>query len=117
VVMLEGEWFAALPAELRGELGLVVSNPPYVATTEPVPAAVSEWEPHQALYAGADGLDALRIVIADAVEWLRPDGVLVCEIGERHGAAVAELAHRAGFTEVRVEHDLTGRDRILVAHH
>lgn len=58
-----GSWFAALPAELKGTFGIIVSNPPYIATGDPeVDAVVHQWEPAGALYAGADGLDAVRAI-------------------------------------------------------
>ena len=55
-----GSWFDALPDELRGRLDVVVANPPYVADGDPARRATScaTWEPHAALFAGADGLDA-----------------------------------------------------------
>ncbi len=116
VRMACGSWFAALPPELAGQLALVVSNPPYLAEGDPaVEAAVREWEPTSALFAGTDGLDALRDVIAGAPAWLRPGGALVCEIGAAQGAAVSALAGDAGLVDIEVRPDLAGLDRILIA--
>jgi len=116
VRMASGWWFDALPPELAGELALVVSNPPYLADDDPaVEIPVREWEPVGALFAGHDGLDALREVIAGAPTWLRPGGALVCEIGAGQGAAVAALAEEAGLVDVEIRPDLAGLDRILVA--
>ena len=115
VRLLEGSWFAALPDELRGTLDVVVSNPPYVATTDALPAEVAEWEPPAALLAGADGLDDLRRIIADGPTWLAPGGTLVVEIGETQGPAVLDLARTAGFTQTAVHPDLAGKPRALVA--
>ena len=111
-----GWWFAALPDELRGALGLVVSNPPYVAEADPaLEAMVREWEPPGALFAGPDGLAAIDEVVKGAAEWLRPGGALVCEIGANQGPAAAALARGVGLTDVRVERDLAGHGRFLVA--
>ena len=115
VRLVEGDWFAALPADLRGACDVVVSNPPYVATVDVLPAEVADWEPTSALLAGDDGLDDLRRIIAEAPRWLTPEGTLVLEIGETQSAAVLALAKRAGFTEATVHPDLTGRPRALVA--
>lgn len=115
VRLVEGDWFGALPDDLRGRLDLIVSNPPYVAMGELLPDAVARWEPSDALLAGPDGLNDLRCIIAEAPEWLADDGVLVLEIGETQGAAVLDLARAAGFVETAVEQDLAGRDRALVA--
>jgi release factor glutamine methyltransferase len=117
VRMALGWWFEALPPELAGELALVVSNPPYLADDDPaVELPVRDWEPAGALFAGPDGLDALREVIAGAPAWLRPGGALMCEIGAGQGRAVAALAEGAGLVDVEIRPDLAGLDRILVAH-
>lgn len=109
-----GEWFAALPNDLRGSFDLIVSNPPYVADGDALPPVVRDWEPASALFAGADGLDDLRLIVAEAPQWLRPEGVLVVELAPMQAASFAELAHEAGFGEVEIQPDLTGRDRCVV---
>jgi release factor glutamine methyltransferase len=112
----EGSWFDALPDDLRGSLAVVVANPPYIAHGDPeVTDAVLEWEPHAALFAGADGLDDIRQIVADAPSWLRPGGHLVLEIGHQQGPAVAGILGDAGFTSVEIRSDHAGRDRIAVA--
>ena len=110
-----GSWFDALPESLRGGVGLIVSNPPYIAEGDPaVDRSVHDWEPGGALYSGADGLDAVRVLAAGAPSWLQPGGWLVLEIGTGQGAAVAALLRDAGLTEVSVRTDLAGHDRIAV---
>jgi release factor glutamine methyltransferase len=113
VRLAEGDWFDALPAELRGRLDLVVANPPYVATTDPLDDDVRAWEPMTALLAGPDGLDDLRRIIGDAPAWLAPGASLVLEIGATQGRAVAALGREAGFADVAIHPDLAGRDRIV----
>ena len=71
-------------------------------------------KPHGALYAGADGLDAVRVLAAGAGEWLRPGGWLVLEIGAGQRAEVAALLQAAGLVDVEVRVDLAGRDRIAL---
>jgi len=111
-----GSWWAALPSELLGTLDLVVANPPYIAEGDGrVEAVVHGWEPHTALYAGADGLDAVRSIAAAAPEWLRPAGALVLEIGSGQGPAVAGALHAAGLHDVEIRPDLAGHDRIAIA--
>jgi release factor glutamine methyltransferase len=115
VRLAAGSWFEALPAGLRGEIDLVVSNPPYVATTDVLPDEVGQWEPTGALLAGADGLDAHRTIVPAAAEWLRPGGWLVLEIGAAQGASVAELARAASLEAVEVRRDAAGHERIALA--
>ncbi len=95
---------------------MIVSNPPYVAVGSPdLDAVVNDWEPHAALFAGPDGLDDIRTVIADAPRRLRSGGWLILEIGADQGAAVAGLLSVGGYVDVEIRRDLAGHDRIAVA--
>jgi release factor glutamine methyltransferase len=114
VRVAQGSWFEALPPGTR--LDVAVANPPYVAEASGELADdVREWEPHEALFAGPDGLDALRTIVAEAPRWLSPHGWLVMEIGSDQGDAVTELLQRGGFLDVDVRPDLAGHPRIAVA--
>ena len=112
-----GHWFDALDDSLRGSLLVVVSNPPYIAEHEAdaLPAAVIEWEPYGALISGPTGLEAIELILAEAPAWLAPGGVVVLEHAPHQAEAVVGLALDAGFADARVEPDLTGRPRALVA--
>jgi len=110
----QGSWFEALPIELRGKIDLIVSNPPYVAVGDPdLEPSVEKWEPHLALFGGADGLDAYREIIAGAKEWLAPGGVVIVETGHTQGSAVKGLLYAAGIEDTKVLADLAGRDRFV----
>lgn len=113
--VVEGDWFAALPAQLRGHVDLVVTNPPYVAAHEiaELPSEVAEYEPHAALVAGPTGLEAIERIVGDATEWLALNGRVVVEIAPHQSEAVTQLAIDVGFDAV-VRQDLTGKDRVLV---
>jgi release factor glutamine methyltransferase len=118
VRLASGTWFAALPGELRGRLRVIVSNPPYIAESEVVdlPREVAEWEPRGALVSGATGLEAIEHLLAEAPQWLDPaGGAIVIELAPHQAASAHDRARAAGFTEVAVQPDLTGRDRVLVA--
>ena len=117
VHLARGSWFDALPASLRGGVGLVVSNPPYIADGEPLPTEVSAWEPSEALRSGPTGLECLSAIIAGVGDWLTEPGTLVLELAPHQASAVADMAVAAGFAadQVAVRHDLTGRERVLVA--
>ena len=115
VRLAQGSWYEALPAELAGTVDLIVSNPPYVAPSDPLPAEVAEWEPVGALISGPTGREALTEVVDQAPRWLTRPGVLVVELAPDQAGATAERARLAGFDDVRVERDLAGRDRAVVA--
>jgi len=120
VVLRRGDWFSALPGELRGRVDLVVSNPPYVAEVEwaSLDPGVRR-EPHRALVAGpgsegTPGLAAVEAVLTGAPRWLGRPGAVVIEVAPHQAEPATALAHRLGFSEVRVTTDLSGRDRALV---
>jgi len=116
VRVCHGSWFDALPVDVRGEIDVVVSNPPYIADGDPeVAESVLEYEPHTALFAGDDGLDDVRTIARDAREWLRSGGWLVMEIGYLQGDAVKALLEGFGYADVTIANDLTGRPRIAEA--
>lgn len=113
---LEVEWrhgdlFAALPESLMGRIDLIVSNPPYVATGDDLPAEVRDHEPHTALFAGPEGTEVLARIADEAYWWLGVGGWVLCEIGDGQADAVRSLF--AAFDR-EVRPDLAGRDRILV---
>jgi release factor glutamine methyltransferase len=113
VYLATGDLFDPLPASLLGEVDLLVANPPYVseAEFESLPADVKR-EPKVALVAGPTGLEVIQRIGTTASAWLRPGGVLVCEIGEKQ--ALAASRSFAGLPTV-VRRDLAGRDRYIVA--
>ncbi|MCC7490332.1 MAG: peptide chain release factor N(5)-glutamine methyltransferase [Gammaproteobacteria bacterium] len=108
--LAEGDWFAAASG---GRFDVVVSNPPYIADAEwaTVDAGLA-FEPRCALAAGADGLDALRIIIARAPEHLDDGGWLLLEHGATQGPAVRSLMEGAGFHRLATATDLAGHPRV-----
>jgi release factor glutamine methyltransferase len=112
VHVLEGDLLSPLPEELRGWVDLVVSNPPYLTPEEyeDLPREVKA-DPELALLGGLDVYERLS---AAALRWLRDGGALAVEVGASQGGAIADaLAH--SFMDVRVEPDLAGRDRVVLA--
>ena len=77
--------------------------------------ACVEWEPAAALFAGPDGLDAIRLIVAGAPDRLAADGWLVLEHGADQGRAVRVLLTTSGYRDVETRRDLAGHDRFTVA--
>ncbi len=111
VGLVAADWFAPLGG---ARFDLIVSNPPYVAEGDPHLSSLTH-EPRHALTDGADGLSALRAIIASAGEHLRPGGILLLEHGYDQGPQVHALAREQGFHAVETLLDLEGRDRVCLA--
>ena len=115
-----GDLFAPLSG--RGGLGCfaaIVSNPPYVPRQEIALLApeVSQYEPYLALDGGEDGMDFYRRIAGEASFFLRPQGVLVLEMGDSQADAVQELlAGNHWLERIAVCPDLHGIPRIAIAH-
>ena len=93
----EGDLDQPLPAELHGQVDLLLANVPYVPTEEVglLPAEARLHEPRAALDGGEDGLDVLRRVVAAAPRWLAPGGHLLLETSERQAAVAMAIVGRA----------------------
>lgn len=113
IYLAEGDLFDPLPTAILGMVDLIVANPPYVAEVDfaKLPPDVQR-EPKVALVSGPTGLEVIQRVGAGAASWLRPGGVIICEIGEKQGvSAVSSFLDLPAI----VRQDLTGRDRYVVA--
>jgi len=115
VRLVEGSWFTAVPGSLRGQIQLVVSNPPYIGDDEVLPADVADWEPPSALRAGPTGTEDIERIVAEAPRWLSRPGVLVIELAPHQAGSAIALARDAGFTSAEARLDLSGRERMLLA--
>ena len=107
VVFFLGSWFAPLAQQ---QFDLIVSNPPYIAAADPHLQALRH-EPLAALASGADGLDDIRHIIAQAPAHLRAGGHLLLEHGFDQGQAVAQMLAQAGFVQIKQRQDLSGHIR------
>jgi release factor glutamine methyltransferase len=107
---LQSDWGAGLVGR---KFDLVVSNPPYVAEADPhLTQGDLRFEPAMALRSGADGLTALRRIVADAPQHLCNGGWLLLEHGFEQATEVRQLLQSAGFSALECRRDLAGTDRI-----
>lgn len=109
----KGDLFAALDPD-DGPYDAICANPPYVEDGDfpGLSPSIRLYEDPRALVAGADGLDVVRQIVADARGHLAPGGLLALEIGERQYGSVKSLLETAGFHGVGVCNDLAGIQRI-----
>lgn len=111
VRFLASDWYDALPAD-ETPFDLIVSNPPYIVSgDEHLSQGDLRFEPVDALTDHADGLAALRVIVAGAPSRLLPDSWLLCEHGYHQAADVRALCTAAGFTDVGSERDLADIER------
>lgn len=117
VVVARGDLLAPVEPRLRGQVDVLVSNPPYIAEGElaALDPEVAGWDPHRALVAGPTGHEVSDRLIAAAGEWLVPGGWLLLEVAESRAAEAAARAVSTGLTDVATIADLTGRPRIVAA--
>jgi release factor glutamine methyltransferase len=95
---------------------VICSNPPYVALTDKdsLDVTVKDFEDSAALFSGEDGLDVIRRLVNDAVDFLRPDGWLVFEFGIRQDSVIEHLLTQRGYRDIHIIPDLAGIPRIAL---
>ena len=107
-----GDWADGI----AGRFDLILCNPPYVATGDALDPGVAEHEPHAALFAGDDGLAALRRLAPQLPRLLEPAGLAAVEIGFDQADGAAALLARNGLC-ARLARDLAGRSRAILLTH
>jgi release factor glutamine methyltransferase len=111
ITFCRGSWYGALPDGARFDL--VVTNPPYVENNAQLGPELA-YEPAEALFAGPDGLDAYRVILAGLSGRLKPGGVFIGEIGWEQAPALRALAGDTGLPRPEFYDDLSGRPRFIV---
>ncbi len=108
---IESDWLG----NIAGTYHMIISNPPYLGPGEMEWLArdVADYDPHLALYGGSDGLDPYRHLCRHAAAFLTQGGWLVFEIGALQARAVTGFMQEAGFSNIAVQQDLAGRDRVV----
>lgn len=118
ITFLQGDLFAPVKTLENCGFDWIVSNPPYISTKDfpTLPPDIREHEPKTALTAGCDGLSIIRRIIADALQFLNPNGRLILEIGNNQSEQVQNLiqSHPA-YNDCQVIVDHSGLERIIVA--
>jgi release factor glutamine methyltransferase len=112
----QGSWFD--PLESGERFDLIISNPPYIESgaIETLMVEVRDHDPRLALDGGPDGIRPYRAIAREAANFLKPEGVVLLEIGTGQGSAVIDIFAEAGFNRIEVEYDLNEHERMIVAH-
>ena len=110
IQFLHGNWFEPLQKQC---FDLIVSNPPYIACHDPhLQQGDVRHEPATALVSGEDGLDAIRIIIGQAAEYLKKDAWLLFEHGYDQADAIAKLLKKKHYKNITQVRDLAGHVRV-----
>jgi release factor glutamine methyltransferase len=118
LTFLHGDLFEPLSELTNLHFDWIASNPPYVSTDDASTLSpdVREHEPEIALFAGADGLDIIRRIVADAPQFLNPQGKLILEIGYNQSRAVQYLIRsQPAFKRCEIIKDYSGIERVILA--
>jgi release factor glutamine methyltransferase len=112
----EGDLFAAVDAEQRFDL--ITANPPYISASEYqlLDVGIREFEPRAALAGGADGLEIIGRLVAEAPRHLTGGGSLAVEIGYEQGPETQRRFEAAGFRDVGIRRDYGQRNRVVYGH-
>jgi release factor glutamine methyltransferase len=116
LIFFRGSWFEPF-GDQKSSFDLIISNPPYIASKDlaGLDPEVRQFEPMTALDGGADGLACLSDIVHAAADYLKPEGLLILEIGYDQRAAVQDLGFRSGaYQSIRVEKDYSGLDRVAL---
>jgi release factor glutamine methyltransferase len=112
IEFLQGNWLEPVAGQF---FDVIVSNPPYVANTDPVLESLRH-EPRAALAAGRDGLKAIRIICAGAADVINQGGTLLLEHGADQEEAVRDILVENAWTDITLEKDLSLLPRITIAY-
>ena len=108
---IESNWFQAL--DPGSQFDLIVANPPYIAANDPhLQQGDVRFEPIGALHSGADGLDAIRLIVQESQRFLPPNGWLLFEHGFNQQQACANILTSLGYANISCQRDLAGQARM-----
>ncbi len=102
---------------VTGQFDLIVSNPPYIKSTEleGLQDEVRLHDPIDALDGGSDGLVFYRRIFGESCKYLRGNAAICVEIGHDQGQKVCSIARECGYASPEVCRDFGGRDRVVIA--
>ena len=103
------DWFTAIPLNT---FDIIVSNPPYIEAADEHLKGAIRHEPMTALVSGADGLDAIRVIISEAKAYLQNGGALMLEHGYKQGKQIRKLFAASGYKQARTIRDYAGNERV-----
>lgn len=112
VNLIRSDWFSDI---VRSDYRLVVSNPPYIAASDPhLKRGGLQHEPIEALRAADAGMAAINIIASGSVKHCNPGAWLMIEHGYNQGSETRHVFQQAGYNNIHTERDLESRDRVTL---
>lgn len=108
ITLLQSDWFKSIPQQ---RFDAIVSNPPYVEEMSPYLQGDIQFEPRSALVSGEDGLNDIKIIIQQSIQYLKNGGILLLEHGYEQAEAIAKLLATSGYHDIQTHRDLAGHIR------
>lgn len=112
ITLRKGSWCDTLAP--NDKFSLIVSNPPYIPDNTPLEPNVLDFDPHLALFSGADGMDSYRMIATQAPNFLSDDGLIVLEIGRDQEYKIQEIFEKNNMSLYKFYCDFQGIKRCLV---
>lgn len=108
-----GDLFEPIPQDRTYDL--ILSNPPYIADSDPIDPYVAKYEPAVALWSEKDGMEATERILTASLERLNPSGRALIELSEFRAAECRKICESLAYGEIEIKRDLSGRERLLIA--
>ena len=111
ITFIKSDWFA----KIDRKFDVIIANPPYISKKEynNLSLCIRRFEPKIALLAGSKGLDSFRVIINQFFKYLRPNGMLLLEIGSNKKKIIKKIFHDNGYNKIEFFDDLSGKCRVV----
>ena len=111
ITFIKSDWFK----KIDRKFDVIIANPPYISKQEynNLSLCIRRFEPKIALLAGSKGLDSFKVIINQFFKYLRPNGMLLLEIGSTQKKIIKKIFHDNGYKKIEFFNDLSGKCRVV----
>ena len=111
ITFIKSNWFA----KIDRKFDVIIANPPYISKKEynNLSLCIRRFEPKIALLAGSKGIDSFKVIINQFFKYLRPNGMLLLEIGSTQKIIIEKIFHYNGYNKIEFFNDLSGKCRVV----
>jgi release factor glutamine methyltransferase len=111
ITFIKSDWFT----KIDRKFDVIIANPPYISKKDynNLPLCIRRFEPKIALFAGSKGLDSFKVIINQFFKYLRPNGMLILEIGSTQRKIIEKIFHYNGYSKIEFFNDLSRKCRVV----